>query len=307
MLRYTYLSKYPKVFQAMTGLRVAEFNQLVEDVLPSYEQAELKRLSRAKRQRAIGGGHPFELDARDQILLTVIWLRKYPTQAVLGYLLGVSEPTVLRYIVRVLPMLEASGRDTMRLPDPGRKRRRQLDELLQDTPELAVIIDTFEQRVQRPRHRTEADQYYSGKKKQHTLKSQVAVNELTGEFVDIADSIFGPTADLTVLKQSDLLSRLPPGVGGLGDLAYVGIDQLHPQGLGATPRRKPRGKPRPAEDVAYNTAFARRRVLVENSILRLRRYEALSQTDRHHRRHHTARVVAVAGLVNRQIRHRLPC
>lgn len=307
MLRYTYLSKYPKVFQAMTGLRVAEFNQLVEDVLPSYEQAELKRLSRAKRQRAIGGGHPFELDARDQILLTVIWLRKYPTQAVWGYLLGVSEPTVLRYIVRVLPMLEASGRDTMRLPDPGRKRRRQLDELLQDTPELAVIIDTFEQRVQRPRHRTEADQYYSGKKKQHTLKSQVAVNELTGEFVDIADSIFGPTADLTVLKQSDLLSRLPPGVGGLGDLAYVGIDQLHPQGLGATPRRKPRGKPRPAEDVAYNTAFARRRVLVENSILRLRRYEALSQTDRHHRRHHTARVVAVAGLVNRQIRHRLPC
>lgn len=307
MLRYTYLSKYPKVFQAMTGLRVAEFNQLVEDVLPSYEQAELKRLSRAKRQRAMGGGHRFELDARDQILLTVIWLRKYPTQAVWGYLLGVSEPTVLRYIVRVLPMLEASGRDTMRLPDPGRKRRRQLDELLQDTPELAVIIDTFEQRVQRPRHRTEADQYYSGKKKQHTLKSQVAVNELTGEFVDIADSIFGPTADLTVLKQSDLLSRLPPGVGGLGDLAYVGIDQLHPQGLGATPRRKPRGKPRPAEDVAYNTAFARRRVLVENSILRLRRYEALSQTDRHHRRHHTARVVAVAGLVNRQIRHRLPC
>jgi hypothetical protein len=307
MLRYTYLAKYPKVFQAMTGLRVAEFDQLVEDILPAYDQAEVKRLSRANRQRAIGGGHPFDLDARDQILLTVIWLRKYPTQAVLAYLFGVSEPTVLRSIRRVLPLLEASGRDTMRLPDPGRKRRRQLDELLQDTPELAVIIDTFEQRVQRPRQRAQADQYYSGKKKQHTLKSHVGVNELTGEFVDIADSTFGPTADLTVLKQSGLLARLPAGVGGLGDLAYVGLAQLHPQGLGATPRRKPRGKPRPAEDVAYNTAFARRRILVENSILRLRRYEALSQTDRHHRRYHTQRVVAVAGLVNRQIRHRLPC
>lgn len=96
-------------------------------------------------------------------------------------------------------------------------------------------------------------------------------------------------------------------MGGLGDLAYVGLAQLHPQGLGATPHRKPRGNPQPIDDVAYNTAFARRRVRVGNSILRLHRYEALTRTDRHHRRHHTQRVVAVAGLVNRQIRHRLPC
>jgi hypothetical protein len=113
-------------------------------------------------------------------------------------------------------------------------------------------------------------------------------------------------ADLTVLKQSDLLARLPQGVGALGDLAYVGMNKLHPEGLGATPRRKPRDKPRPVEDMAYNTAFSQRRIIVEHTIGRLRRYEALSQLDRHHRRHHTARVVAVAGLVNRQMRHRLP-
>ena len=38
---------------------------------------------------------------------------------------------------------------------------------------------------------------------------------------------------------------------------------------------------------------------MEHSINRLRRYQALSQVDRHHRRNHTARVRAVAGLVNR--------
>jgi hypothetical protein len=129
---------------------------------------------------------------------------------------------------------------------------------------------------------------------------------LTGQIVDVADSQPGPMADLTVLKQSDLLARLPDGVGALGDLAYVGLNKLHPEGLGATPRRKPRGKPRPVEDMAYNTAFSQRRIIVEHTIGRLRRYEALSQLDRHHRCHHTARVVAVAGLVNRQMRHRLP-
>lgn len=306
IFRYHHLRHHPSVFLAVTGLRVPEFDQLVSDMLPSYAEAEQKRLERPDRQRAIGGGRDFELDARDQILLTVVWLRKYPTQEVLGYLYGLSETSAGRVVKRVLPLLEQAGRDTMRLPDPGRKHRRSLPDLLADTPEVAVVIDTFEQRVQRHKERNQADEFYSGKKRQHTLKSQVAVNEISGQFVDVADSVPGPTADITLLQHSDLLNRLPDQVGALGDLAYIGIDKLHPDGLAAAPRRKPRGKPRPAEDSAYNTAFSRRRIIVEHSIGRLRRYEAVTQTDRHHRQLHTQRVVASAGLVNRQLQHRFP-
>ena len=304
--RYQELHHHETVFKGLTGLRVSEFDQMVLDLLPEYEQAEVERLSRPKRVRAIGGGPNFDLNARDQILLTVIWLRKYPTQEVLGYLFGASDTSAGRVVKRLLPLLDKAGRATMKMPDPGRKKRRQLSELLADTPDLAVVIDTFEQRVQRPKARKQADEYFSGKKRQHTLKSQVAVNELNGQVVDVPDSVVGPTADITLLEQSDLLNRLPPGVGGIGDLAYVGIEKLHPDGLAAAPRRKPKGKPRPEEDVAYNQAFSRRRIIVEQTIGRLRRYEAITQTDRHHRQHHTQRVVAIAGLVNRQITHRFP-
>jgi len=304
MMRYLYLSEYPNVFRAMTGLQLSEFDELIKDVLPQYAQAERARLSRPGRKRDIGAGHPFALSDRDHILLTVVWLRVYPTQEVLGYLFGVSDSAARSAIERVLPVLEAAGRDTMRLPDPGRKRRRKLDDLLHDTPELAVVIDTFEQRVQRPRDKAQADKLYSGKKKAHTLKSQVAVDEETGQVVDVADSVAGPTADMTVLAHSTLMDRLPEGVGGIGDLAYVGIDKL---GTGAAPRRKPRGQARPPDDVLYNTAFSKRRIIVEHSIGRMRRYQALTQTDRHHRHHHTSRVRAVAGLVNRQFAHRFRC
>ena len=74
--RYQELYKHETVFKALTGLRVPEFDQLVVDLLPEYEQAELERLSHPERVRAIGGGRTFDLDARDQVLLTVIWLRK---------------------------------------------------------------------------------------------------------------------------------------------------------------------------------------------------------------------------------------
>lgn len=288
----------------MTGLKVFLFDELVAELEPKFIEAEIKRLSRPDRQRDLGGGRDQEVPFIDQLLMGVIWLRCYPKQNVLGYLFGVSKASVLRVLGRILPLLAASGRDTMRMPDPGRKRRHTLDELLHETPALAVIIDSFEQRVQRPQDRQAAAAHYSGKKKQHTLKSQVAVDEESGRFVDVSASVSGPTADIKLLVHSGLLERLPAGVGGLGDLAYVGMDKLHPTGLASTPRRKPRGKPRPPEDAAYNTAFARRRIQVEHSIGLARRFESITQTDRHHRQNHTARVTAVCGLVNRRLAYR---
>ena len=294
--RYDALTRHPVVFQALTGVTVAQF-----DALHREAAAEQRRLSRAARRRAIGAGRRFALSDRDQVLLTVVWLRRYPLHAVLGFLFGVEETTALRTVHRVLPVLAAAGLDTMRLSDPGKGKRPNLDALLHDTPALAVIVDTFEQRVQRPKDRATADTYYRGKKKQYTLKTQVAIDERDGRIVDIPPSCRGPTADLTLLKDSGLLARLPPGVGALGDLAYVGIAAVQPQGGAATPRRQPRGQPRPAADIAFNTVFARRRVAVEHSIGRLRAYQALSQTDRHHRRLHTERARAIAGLVNRRL------
>jgi len=300
ILRYERLQRYPTVFKSMTGLRVAQFDEVVTDILPRFRAAEYTRHDRPDRKRAVGGGPSFDLDPRNQILLTVIWLRLYPIHEVLAYLFGVSDTTVGRAIGRVLPLLEASGKDTMRMPDPGKKRRRSLDALLADTPELVVVIDTFEQPVQRHQDRKVADEYYSGKKKRHTLKTQVAVDEETGQIVDIAESVCGPKADIKVVEESGLLSRLPEGVGAMGDLAYVGLDKLHPTGLGAAPRKKPRGQERPPEDIEYNRAFSKRRIVVEHSIGRMRRYQSITQMDRNHRQQHTPRVRAVAGLVNRQ-------
>ena len=66
-------------------------------------------------------------------------------------------------------------------------------------------------------------------------------------------------------------------------------------------RSSPCGPRYPPEDRRYNRAFARRRIRVEHAIGWLRRYQALSQVDRHRLKQHTARVRAVAGLVNRML------
>jgi hypothetical protein len=143
--RAHYLSQNHPQFQAMTGLCLTEFEALLTRILPHYTAAAQQRLNRPGRQRAIGGGPDFELAERDQILLTIIWLRHYPTLEALGALFWLSDTTAGRYIRRILPLLEKAGQDTMRRPDPGRKQRRQLADLLQERPELALIIDAFGQ------------------------------------------------------------------------------------------------------------------------------------------------------------------
>lgn len=293
------LRAHPSVFRHLTGLTVPAFDTLAADVVPAVETAHRATLDRPDRQRAIGAGGEFGLTTADQVLLTVVWLRQYPTQEVLGFLFGVSDSTALRAVRRCLPVLERAGKDTMRMPDPGPGRRRKLPALLKDTPGLAVVIDSFEQRTHRPKRRQRA--YYSGKKKAHTLKSQVGVDEESGRVVDVSDTVPGPWADIKLLKKSRLLKRLPEGVGGIGDLGSVGIGELHPAGLGASPRRKPRGKDRPPEDRRYNRAFSRRRIVVEHAIGRLRRFRSVAHVNRHRRRGHAARVRAVAGLVNRML------
>ena len=245
----------------MSGL---PFDALAADVVPAVEAAHRTTLDRPDRRRAIGAGGAFGLSTADRILLAVVWLRRYPTQEVLGFLFGVSDSTALRAVRRCLPAV------------------------LADTPGYSVVIDTFEPRTHRSTRRPRA--YYSGKKKAHTLTFQVAVDEETGGIVGVSDAVPGPWADMTVLKKFRLLTRLPKGVGGIGDLAYVGIADLHPDGSGAVLRKKPRGKDRPPEDRKYNRAFRRRRNIVEHAIGRLRRFRSVSHVNRHRRKGHAARV-----------------
>jgi hypothetical protein len=316
ILRHEYLAARPKVFAAMTGITPVLFESLASELGPQLAAVRAARRDRPGRLRAPGGGPHFELGTVDALLLTVVWLRHYPTCEVLGYLLGVSKATASRMTAEAVPLLEQSGRDTMRLPDPGRYHRRSLSLLLERVPELAavlapdgpppprshgVLVDTFEQPVQRPQRRAEADKWYSGKKRQHTIKTQVAVCEATGAVVDLCGDAVGPFSDVTLLAASGLARRLHPDLELIGDGGFVGMAESRAGGRAVIPRRNHPRRPLSEADRAWNRGLSRRRVRVEHGIRRLRVYQCLAQRGRHHRRGHERRVAAVAGLVNRRL------
>ena len=82
------------------------------------------------------------------------------------------------------------------------------------------------------------------------------------------------------------------GVPGVGDTAYLGTD-LH------VPTRKPRGRPLTRRQKAGNRRLARRRVLAEHGIGKMKVWRIAADRYRNPRSRHTVMMKNVAGLHNR--------
>ena len=64
--------KHPKTFLRLTGLTVEKFDHFLEQLLPIFEEAEKKRLSRPNRQRAIGGGRRYALELGETLVMVLM-------------------------------------------------------------------------------------------------------------------------------------------------------------------------------------------------------------------------------------------
>ncbi len=68
MLTYKQLSKKPKAFLSYTGITRQQFDVILKNVRKNHCITEKQRLSKGKRQRDIGAGHPFDLDVKDRLV-----------------------------------------------------------------------------------------------------------------------------------------------------------------------------------------------------------------------------------------------
>jgi hypothetical protein len=136
------------------------------------------------------------VEVPERLLMTLMYFRLYTTESLLGYLFDLHESSVnrernQRMVPVLLEVLPVPMRDKMGLlrSAPGepvnpmaRKRIGTLEELLEKYPEIReVLIDATEQPTQRPKDKPKDKQarqeHYSGKKKRHTLKTQVSTTD----------------------------------------------------------------------------------------------------------------------------------
>lgn len=310
MFEYASLAHYPSAFRSLTGMTPAEFDSLLADF--TFAQQRLRDRSRTTRrcrprQRAAGAGHPFAHDDRHRLLLALIWLRLYPTYELLGFFFRLHKRNAQLNVRAVLAVLDTLADFPFDHPGSDRRKLRTLDQVMTAFPQVRLVIDGKEQRVQRPQQSYEAQKpYYSGKKKTHTLKTQIAVGP-DGVIESVRESVpGGATHDVTLLRESNLLDELAAGEGALVDKGYDGITKDYPEVPILIPFKARRNRPLTAAEKASNKVVAGYRIVVEHALAQMNRFTVLRQVFRgRHQRHkkaHSQVVRVVARLVNRRTR-----
>ena len=280
------LQRSPKAFRQLTGITPAAFDRTLAQLAPRYEAAEARRKDRPGRQRRPGAGRKHALDLADRLLMLLIYYRTYTTHAFLGFLFGVDDSAVGRNINPLQPLLAG----IFRIPE----RRVKLD------PE--DIRELFFDSTERPTRRPEKGQreFYSGKKKRHTIKTQVVVARRTKppgpgakprrvRIAAVCESVPGRMHDKRLYDRSRVVA--PPDAKRTGDTAYIGT------GL-KTPTRKPRGGELTEGQKAENRKVSRRRVVAEHGIGKMKVWRVAAERYRNPVGRHTLIMKNVAGLHN---------
>jgi len=157
-----------------TGLSVAQFEMLCEAV----EKLRQEREELRERRRALEGGRKAKLSLESRVLVVLLYYRLYLTQMLLGYLFDLDNSNVSRLVAELRLVLQkvlpVPAQETLSFAKEPKKRISSLGELLEKHPELKeVLVDATEQEIQKPKDKARRKSRYSGKKKRHTLKTQV--------------------------------------------------------------------------------------------------------------------------------------
>src|SRR3989337_588014 len=303
MLNYDGLSKRPLIFRSFAGLEVLEFDALNSKIKESHTAFEQKRLSRGDRKRKIGAGHPFKLPLKDRLLMLLVYYRLYVSSTLAAYLLDLGKPNVLKDIRMLEPLVSEV------LPLPKRlhqkvKRLRTLDEVEAIFPGFKAFIDATEQEIPRPSQKLKRKTHYSGKKKRHTVKTQLTVNAV-GLIIHQTTHVKGSMHDYSLFKRSR--PHLPDKIHVEGDLGYEGVRKDFPRLNFAVPfKRKGPGRGKrgvkaqelPAVQKAFNTMLAQERVVVEHTNSRVKKFLIWGGEFRNRLKHYDVATEIVSGIVN---------
>jgi hypothetical protein len=226
-----------------------------------------------------------------------VYYRLYITYTLTGFLFDLDQSNVYRNIQKI----ENLVRQCVPIPQKiynKTKRLKTIEEVEKYFPGLLAFIDSTEQPIPRPADKNKRKMYYSGKKKRHTIKNQLTVNK-DGYILHKIGYKKGRKHDYDVYKNNHPVT--PKQVVNVLDLGYLGVENGFPEQLSALPYKKKRNYELSQEEKEYNKIHSRKRIIVEHTICRLKKYRIMSDIFRNKLRKYDKVSDIVAGLTNYRI------
>ncbi|MEG4118403.1 transposase family protein [Microcoleus sp. N9_B4] len=287
-----HIEEHPKETQRLIGLDYEQLQQLIQNAERLHHEKQALLESKKVRIIAGGGGRKPKLSRGEQIILTLVYLRHMTTFQLLGIQFGVSESTANDTFNYWLPQL----RELLpcSLLEQVKKNAADYEIVKEILTEYELIVDTYEQVRERPGDKDEQEKYFSGKKSNHTFKSQIIVMPDGRDIVDVVAGKPGPKSDITLFREER--SQFDPQQRFKGDKAYVG------EALITTPIKKTRNRELTTEQKEQNKAFSAKRIFVEHRIRSLKIFRVVQERFRLNPQKYEQVVLTICGIVRLRIR-----
>lgn len=254
-----------RLLRAVTGLSRDEFHRVLPSFAVAYHEAVARTHADRPRRRRMGGGRKGQLSAMaDKLLFILVYVHLYPIQEVQGVLFSLGQSQASEWAIRLLPILSVALGYEVALPA---RPPATAEALATQCPDLVFLVDATERPIPRPGTEERQKQYYSGKKKRHTVKNTIVCTAKGRRIVYVGQTEQGKTHDKT-LAESDA-PPFPPDSRGAADLGYQGYRP--PNLLLTIPLKKPKGGELTDDEKAINTVLAKKRIYVEHAIRGIKR------------------------------------
>lgn len=295
MLSYAIVENNPRVLLSMTGLKQAEFEQL----LVRFDAAWNAQPQNQNRQRRARGGRPPKLNKRaDQLFFILFYYKTYPLQTVLGFLFGLSQAQANEWIHRLSQILKSALADGDCLPE---RAGEQLADALAENEHHTYAQDGCERRRQRPKDDKQQREQYSGKKKAHTVKNHLVVHTDSRRVEYLSPTVSGKMHDKRVADEAEL--TFPANATVEQDTGFQGYAAN--AGLTVQPKKKPRMQELTVAEKFINRCISSGRVVVENVIAGVKRCRIVKDVYRNWKADFDDLVMVIAcGLHNLRTAHR---
>ena len=286
--------KNERLLKALTGMRIVEFKALSETfAVLLYEEATAK-----KRKRKVGAGFKGQLkDPESKLFFLLFYLKTYPTFDVAGFFFGgVDRSRPCRWVQQWMKLLEKALGRVCVLP---KRQIKSVDEFLKAFPEAKdLFIDGTERRVQRPKSSKNNKRRYSGKKKTHTRKNIIMTDEHK-RIMMLSSTKNGQRHDKRLLDKTGWLSGIPPNKTIWSDTGFQGIEpSLNKEVKVMKPKKRSKRNPLTVQDKDENKTISGIRIVVENAIAGIKRFNVLSQIYRNRKGQDDLFMLFASGLWN---------
>jgi hypothetical protein len=268
-------------YHKLVRLNKDEFNKLVLDVSPSVHQMTFRGTSRKKEST-----DTTKYSIECMVFITLFWLAHYPTLNLMSLIFQLHERSITQILKRTLVGMKEALQNRIQWPTDEEFESKLKDFTFfqnADFSNVACVVDGSEIRISRPSKEPFQRQVWSGKKKQHSL-NVMFVTWLNGEIIYFSPARIGAhdQSHWNELHLRDRFVRKNFGICGDGGFTFNRkTDTVQIKGY--KPHAAPKGGKLTEEQKKYNKHLSQMRVVVENSIARVKQWKVLKGVFRHWR------------------------